>query len=228
MKTYIAHYSPLTERRLHVQKTLDDAGISNVEWVTEEPTEYFLSFYANSANVWDYRNNLVGYPERIPFRQLSKAEISLLFKHYLIFKKIAASEDQYGLVLEDDAILDESFLQKLNNSIEELCGVSKTPSGAWDFIYIGSGCNLRINPERVTSDKTAYCKSHPASKCTDSFLVTKKAARQILKTIFPYCFPADFELNYQMFVHSMLVYWLEPPLVMQGSQTGLYRSRIQI
>ena len=111
MKTYIAHYSPLTERRLHVQKTLDDAGISNVEWVTEEPTEYFLSFYANSANVWDYRNNLVGYPERIPFRQLSKAEISLLFKHYLIFKKIAASEDQYGLVLEDDAILDESFLK---------------------------------------------------------------------------------------------------------------------
>jgi GR25 family glycosyltransferase involved in LPS biosynthesis len=221
MKTYIAHYEPLKERRKTFSQALAAAHLTECEWITAEPTSNFLSLYTSSPAVWDYRNNLLNYPDDVPFKKLSRAELSLLFKHYLILEQIASSPDRYGLVLEDDAVFDVStFKSTLKHNI------LATPS-CWDFIFIGSGCNLRIHPSELLVGKTAYLKSHPASKCTDSFLVKKTAAQRILTTFFPFAFPADFELNFQMFAHSMAVYWWEPPIVIQGSQSGLYESVIQ-
>jgi len=221
MKTYIAHYKPLKERRETFVNALAAADLTECEWVTAEPTSNFLSLYSSSPEVWDYRNNLLNYPDNVPFKKLSRAELSLLFKHYLILEQIASSPDRYGLVLEDDAVFDVStFKSTLKHNI------LATPS-CWDFIFIGSGCNLRIHSSELLAGKTAYLKSHPASKCTDSFLVKKTAAQRILTTFFPFAFPADFELNFQMFVHDMAVYWWEPPIVAQGSQNGLYQSVIQ-
>ena len=54
-----------------------------------------------------------------------------------------------------------------------------------------------------------------------------EAAKKILSTIIPFTFPIDFELNYQMELHDMNVYWWEPPLVAQGSQCGVFGSAIQ-
>jgi hypothetical protein len=86
---------------------------------------------------------------------------------------------------------------------------------------------LRIDKNRVVDGQPAYIKEHPASKCTDSYVVKKSAVEKILNTMEQYSFPIDFELNYQMCINNMNVYWWEPPLVIQGSQNGLYRSEIQ-
>ena len=104
--------------------------------------------------------------------------------------------------------------------------IERTPED-WDYIFIGSGCNLRINPKLVLPEKVAYKKEHPATKCTDSYCITFSAAKRVLSTILPFTLPIDFELNYQLERHDMNVYWWEPPIVVQGSQCGLYDSELQ-
>ncbi len=121
------------------------------------------------------------------------------------------------LIFEDDVILVDHFQTRFNSSLYE------TPID-WDLIFIGSGCNLRIPIDKLMVGQTAYKVDHPSSKCADSYCITLSAARRILSTIIPFTFPIDFELNYQMKLHNMNVYWWEPPLVSQGSETGMYQT----
>ena len=120
--------------------------------------------------------------------------------------------------MEDDALLEASFREQFDEYFRD------TPSD-FDFIFIGSGCNLRV-PIRE-SGRRFYPKGTPSTKCTDSYIIRRRAAEQLLLALPPFTLPMDFELNYQIHAHEMKVYWLEPPIVVQGSQDGTYRSAIQ-
>jgi GR25 family glycosyltransferase involved in LPS biosynthesis len=137
-----------------------------------------------------------------------------------MYQDIATGTAESCLILEDDVVFAENFTEQFNKSLKN------TPED-WDMICIGSGCNLRISSDRLIPGQIAYKKQHPASKCTDSYIITKKAAEKICKTIVPFNFPIDWELNYQLWHHNMNVYWWEPPVTKQGSQCGLYGSEIQ-
>jgi GR25 family glycosyltransferase involved in LPS biosynthesis len=217
---YLAHYSPLTERRIMMEKQFKDYGIL-CDWFEDEPTETETQrLYDNSPKSWKEKISIVPGHSMIPHRELNYPDISLVFKHIKMFETIVENGIKSSLILEDDAILEDDFVNKFNFNL------SRTPRD-WDFIFIGSGCNLRIPREQIEPGKIAYRKSHPASKCTDSYLVSLSAAKKVLETIKPFSFPIDFELNYQMCLHDMSVYWWEPPITVQGSQNGLYTSEIQ-
>jgi len=220
-KIYTAHYSPLTERKSFLVKQFSNLGVTT-EWFEEEPTgDDITSLYDSTKDSWDFKASLVPYENPVPFRQLNRAEISLAFKHVQMYERIVEEEIPTCLILEDDAVFSVDFVDQFNFNL------FRTPKD-WDFIFIGSGCNLRIDARQRMAGTVAYLKSHPASKCTDSYLVTYEAARKILDSIKPFSFPIDFELNYQMAHHDMQVYWWEPPIVTQGSQCGMYRSEIQL
>ena len=136
-----------------------------------------------------------------------------------MFEKISQGKESYALILEDDVIFGENLKDQLRNSIEQT-------HPDWDFIFIGSGCNLRIPSDQLKVNKISYLKPHPAGKCTDSFFIKKSAAAQVLSTLLPFVLPIDFELNYHMMKHGMKTYWIDPPFVHQGSQNGQYTSEI--
>jgi len=205
---YMAHYTPLKERK---EKILNDIHFE-MKWFECEPTE---KYWTDDKETWDRK--VIPYS---PHRELRQSEISLAHKHIEIYKDIVENQYTTSLVLEDDVILHDNFESMFNMFL------TKTPDD-WDFIYIGNGCNLRIHPSLLIPGQTAYKVNHPASKCTDSYCITLDAATKILETITPFTFPIDFELNYQMKLHNMNVYWWEPPLVTQGSQCGMYTSKIQ-
>jgi len=220
MKTYIAHYTKLENRKKNLEQLLTAADYKNFHFVTDEPPKHFVDmFYSSSPKLWKERIAGLNYGSKVNYRGLSRAEISLLYKHYLMFERIACGNDSYALILEDDVIFGENFKEELKNSIEQ------TPPD-WDFIFIGSGCNLRIPPRQLQPNKVSYLKKHPAGKCTDSFLVKQAAAVRVLSTLLPFVLPIDFELNYHMMKHDMKTYWIEPPFVCQGSQNGQYTSEI--
>jgi len=220
MKTYVAHYNKLKDRKANIEKLFKLASYSNYEFVTDEPSKYFIdNFYIASDTIWYERVSPLNYGGIINYKKLSKAEISLLYKHYIIFNKIIEGDDEEVLVLEDDVIFSTSFSKQLKDILVDV------PFG-WDFIFLGSGCDLRISKKQLVEGKLCYLKSHPASKCTDSFIVTKAAAQKVLSSLMPFVLPIDFELNYHMFLHDMKVYWVDPPIIKQGSQTGLYQSLI--
>jgi GR25 family glycosyltransferase involved in LPS biosynthesis len=210
----------LTKRKEYLLEQLKKNNIE-CQWFEQEPTDQdVLEKHDDTLESWQKKISQVPYTENVPYKKLNYAEKSLAHKHIKIYEDIVKNNNNFSLVLEDDVVFCDDFVQKFNFNIYN------TPKD-WDFIFIGSGCNLRIDKNRVVDGQPAYIKEHPASKCTDSYVVKKSAVEKILNTMEQYSFPIDFELNYQMCINNMNVYWWEPPLVIQGSQNGLYRSEIQ-
>jgi len=215
-KVFVAHYLPLTERKILLTEQLEKNNIE-ADWITDEPQDY--NFYEFSDKLWNDKINKFDYGLNISARKLRKAELSLAYKHIKIFNKITQNHIENSLVLEDDVLLINNFSKNFNEYLHD------TPKD-WDFIFIGSGCDLRIPIEKRNKNK-AYVKEHPASKCTDSFIISLQAANKICNSMKTITLPIDFELNYQMSFNDLKIYWWDPPIVMQGSQVNLFRSEIQ-
>lgn len=216
IKTYIVHCKSLVNRKESLINQI--RSFTNVEWYLDydgdELTQDILEEWYTPKH-WYERFLPEFYGGKIaPMRTLGKGSISLVIKHAMIYKKIAQGCDDFALVLEDDVILSPNF-----DHIEHRM---KMAPKDWDMIFIGNCCNLRF-PNAVPN-QYFYKKSTPSTKCTDSFLITKKAASILTKALKQFSLPIDFELNYHLHINRMNVYWMEPPLVSQGSEFGIFES----
>jgi hypothetical protein len=218
-KVYIAHYTKLIERKQRLDGILRENGIK-AEYVFDFDKDVLTDNIIKEYYVCDeqsYNNTISKIYKNGSFRKLNLAEISLTIKHCHIMKKISNECKDYALVLEDDVVFEDSFVDKFNDYL------SKTPND-WDVIFLGNCCGLRIPKEQIVEGKVAYVKQHPASKCTDSFLIKKELAEKLSKTMKPFNTICDWEYSYQFYLHNAKVYWWEPTLVTQGSENGLYKS----
>lgn len=146
--------------------------------------------------------------------------------HFYAFEKIAEKYDN-ALILEDDVILSENFVNILQKYILE------TPKD-YDMLFIGDGCNLHIEKNKLISNKNIYEKclqptlwgGAGATRCTDSYIVTKKCAIKLCEYIKTHTKkinqPIDWWLNDACRDNKFKVYWTEPTIVTQGSQNGLF------
>jgi len=218
LPVYLLHGSRKEERRRHVEEELGRHEI-DAQWLLDINTadltpEVVRHYYRSSRLRWWHRSAAT---MRTRPRVLLEGEIAAAASHVETLRLIAASGEPWSLVLEDDIILAPDFRDRFDEYFAAL------PADA-DSVFIGSCCRLRI--EDVEKGRHFYRKDHPASKCADSYLVTADAARRILETIVPFVLPIDWELNYHFKRHDLVVYWLEPPLVEQGSETGLFPSHV--
>lgn len=220
MNIFVNHYSPLKERKIHILNSFKEAGIENFKFIEEEPDGFFLDKYDDSICSWRLKTSCLNYGGHIRYRRLSSSEISLFYKHFLCFTYMQKSNCDISLILEDDVLFPPDILKNINSILEEV-------EDDWDFIFLGNGCNLKISEDRIKIGKKCYLKSHPATKCTDSFLIKKSSSYKILKEMESYSLPIDFELNYILYKNNMKCYWIEPPIVTQGSQNGIFDSKIQ-
>lgn len=223
-KTYILHCKKLQNRKVFIDNQIKNI-FSNYEFYedydADELTDKIIKDYYDPSpekqlkkfKLWFEQNKGNAKP-----RLLNLAEISLTIKHFEVLKKIAKSSDDYAIVLEDDVIFDKNFI----NLYEKY--MLQTPN-SFDVIFMGSGASLK--PKNIESNKFVYLKNHPASKCADSYIITKKAAINIVKTYSPFNICSDYELAYQMYYHNQEVYWWEPAIVIQGSETGLFKSTLR-
>ncbi len=104
---------------------------------------------------------------------LNKGQIGCFMSHYGIWKKMLTLNQNYVLILEDDAIisLPEDF-QSIQTTIDNL------PSN-WDVCYLGgeyqdSKSVYIVNKNIVRSDTSVMWRSH-------AYLITKSAALSLVK-----------------------------------------------
>lgn len=211
-QAYMIHFKPLIDRK----KAIKDSIKFDLKWIDEEPVEQTWTY---DRDTWqDKDKNMTG--THLGYRRLSDGAVSCTDKHIQAYKDIVLNKYETVLILEDDVVLHDGFEDSFNLFL------SQTPND-WDFIYIGSCCDLKVDWCNVDPKRPAYKKSHPASKCTDSYCIKLEAAEKILDTIIPFSFIIDCELNYQMELHDMNVYWWEPRLTKQGSHIGMYPCSIK-
>jgi glycosyl transferase, family 25 len=204
------------DRRARLEPVLAAYSL-DATWVTAPDAEDLSRrlrwrYYRRSRIRWRRRAWITN---PIAFRGLSPREIAITISHIQTYETIARQDEEWALIFEDDAVLVPDFAARFDEYFAHL------PADA-DMVFLGDCCGLRVAD--LEPGRTFYRKDHPATKCTDSYLIRRSAATTLAKTIVPFALPIDFELNYQLKLHDLCVYWLEPPLVTQGSQAGLYES----
>ena len=210
MKIFVLHYSKLVDRKKHILEQFKKHNITDYEFIE------------------NYDKDEITYDESSIFDvNYKKSTMSLHLKHNYVYKLIADNYDN-GLIFEDDVILSDNFVNKLNNYISQL------PEN-YDMLFIGDGCKLHIEKKRIIPNKNIYEKclyptkwgGNGATRCCDSYIISNNCAKKICEYInnlnCKIKLPIDFWLNVAARDNMFLVYWAEPTIVTQGSQNKLFK-----
>jgi GR25 family glycosyltransferase involved in LPS biosynthesis len=210
MKVFVIHYKELVERKKNILKQFEKYNIKNYEFIEIDRREI------NNYNIEMFNKNL------------PNAQIAITLSHIYAYKQVKDNYD-YALILEDDVILSDYFTEILMVYLKQL-------PHDYDMLFIGNGCNLHIENNKLIKNKFIYKKclypthwgGNGATRCVDSYLISKKFATNICKYIdnlnYKINESIDWWLNKACRDNNFIVYWAEPTIVCQGSQNGLFSS----
>jgi len=191
-KIFLCHSLDLSERRKFQENQLEVKFGFKVEWITAFPSKHLT--------------NTTG---------LKSSELSLALKHMTILQYIVDENIQRSLVLEDDAVLDDHFIEKFNLYIKQV------PKDA-DFITLEDGSNFSL--PKISENV------HQGYDChyTCGFVITLNCAKQILNEWETNLIkPSDHMYNYCFRKFNSKVYSITPQLIIQGSQTNIFKSSLR-
>jgi hypothetical protein len=189
MKIFVIHYTPLKERKISIMKQFEKFNIKEYEFIETYDRE--------ELNETDIKK----------FSNLKLSQISLILKNVEIFKK---GNEEIFVIFEDDTILCDDFLNKLDEHLNNL------PEN-WDIISGGECCNIHASP--IIDGKILYETDNVRGCCMN--ILNKNVTNKLMnifnnETIIN--LPFDHWLNYIYSKYGNLKYYLtEPVLVEQGS-----------
>ena len=216
MKILVIHYDKLIERKKHILKQLDNAGLNDFEFVSNHGKEKLTPI------------------EKSKFKDLTDGEISLMLHHFECYKIISEKYD-YAIIFEDDVILGDNFKNKIEKNISDL------PED-WDMLFFGEGHGVHIPQYRQSPGVNIYKKLTDlknkmpggidgSTRCADSYIVSKKCAQklvQVINILQITSIPLDHLLNKINHLCKFNIYWAEPTLTIQGSTNGTFNSAVKL
>ena len=211
MKIFVLHYSKLFDRKKHILEQFKKQNITDYEFIEKYDKD----------EITDYESDIFK-------KNYRKSTMSLHLKHNYVYKLIAENYEN-ALICEDDVILCDNFIEKINNYMTQI------PQN-YDMLFIGDGCNLHIEQHKLINNQNIYEKNleptswggDGASRCSDSYIITKKCANKLCEYInnlkCKINLPIDWWLNVAARDNNFKVYWTEPTIVTQGTQCGLFNT----
>jgi len=155
-----------------------------------------------------------------PFHSnLRKSEVSLLLNWHEI--AVTAQQHAVAMTLESDVRFPPTFLEDLTTALGLLT------MDDVDFLSITSLPHLR--PTRAAGDTTLrWFQPFPyfRTRTCDAMIFKGSMLKKIAGTMFPCADVLDWELNYQLNLHKARCLWLDPPILTQGSGTGVYETTL--
>lgn len=153
---------------------------------------------------------------------LSSGQQSCALKHLQALRLIVERGWQRALVLEDDALLVPQFASGLDAALRESAGFAPPY-----VLFIGSGGNQYI-PRRVRVPGQRLYKSD-RGRLGEAYVLGSPAARLRIEWIEQHglLLPIDNLFEQIDRERGVAMYWLEPPIVEQGSKNGRFRSVLE-
>lgn len=217
-KIYIIHYDQNLDRKQYITDYLSNFS-NEVEFCSfpnrEELTHDLVKQYYDE-DIQKIHSRVTRW-ERSIYPPLSKSEIATAICHFKVFEKACHEIKDTCLILEDDVIFNKNFVEF--NSF-----LSQTPDD-YECILIGNGGFIHHSP--LEPNKIAYRRHRNVTRCSDSIIYKKSLLEKIVKTYPTFNQPIDWELELILLELEASVYWWEPTLVVQGSQSGTYASNIR-
>jgi len=229
---FIVHWKELKERKKYLEEKFYDYNVTWVDFYDRNTIkdEEINKIYKKDESLWNSRVVDL-YNDPPTYRELRLSEVCNSLSHIYVLKHIIDNNIEYGLVLEDDVILKDDFFSKFNFYFED------TPED-FDIIFLGSAFSIQIlDNVGVESDKPSikpesgvfvYEKfRNPKTRCVDAYIFKKSTCEKLKSIINEISLPYDFDLAYFIKELDLKVYWWEPGIVSQGSQSGQYSSSIR-
>jgi GR25 family glycosyltransferase involved in LPS biosynthesis len=199
VKIYVVHYTKLSDRKHNLMHQLRIHNLP-AQIITKHDKEMLTKEQLEKCD-----------------KNLSPGYVSNIMKHFECYKMIAENyEYSYGLIFEDDVLLNQYFKHNLENYINQL------PEN-WDMCYLSSSCNLHYPEEKRVNGLNVYL--HPWSRGADCYLVSKKCASKLMEYYNETCKitkPITDLMNDLCEKYKLKLYWVEPTISRPGSQTGQY------
>ncbi len=203
------------ERAAYLRKWLRDHSISPESYTME------LHCYGNTLTMDTVERVYNPWVDRKPVElqrnfnsyNLKLGEISLVLNWAHAAHTAVERGYKVVMILESDVLFNDDFLEALAESMKQLEGRE------WDFLSLTAGAGLR--PPRSPSDGNER-KWFPApyyyhTRTTDAMIFKVSMLEKIHSTLFPFAEVLDWELNYQLTLHKSRSFWLDPPILRQGS-----------
>lgn len=161
------------------------------------------------------------FPKKEPYKIL---ELSLM--HYQCLKMACDLQLEWALVVEDDAIIDISNVEKVIQNLDSL----KFSKPAW--YNLSAGANLNRTKSDPRPDYLGMFRIRPwATRCSSGYLVNSKFFYSAQKLLECNGIPnwTAIDVIYQIIMRKVraVVYWQHPASIMQGSELGIYPSNLK-
>lgn len=227
---FVIHYTPLADRRAHLERQLATHRIPGAEWITEKDIAHYdlAAVYDSSAERFQRRMKTpFGALKYGEYRPLKRNEIEVTVQHIEAYRRILARRIPHAVILEDDVVLEGGFLSRLGRYARQL-------PDDYDVLYFGEGRGF-LHVERSVRDRllgvlrrrNVFRRENYQSRYADSYLISQGAVARIVPELSTFQFPIDWEMNYLQTILRMKVYWAEPTLSHQGSATGKFKSGLR-
>jgi GR25 family glycosyltransferase involved in LPS biosynthesis len=195
---FVVHYKQLIDRKKYITDYFKKNGITNYE---------FRDYYQ--------RENIT---KETMDKYSDTNDLPVVFKcvaieHIEIYKEIVNryDDDDWCLIVEDDAIFCENFPSVFGAYMEN------KPSDA-EYLDLSDYYT-------VETDLLWY--KHNTTKTVCGYVIKKSTCKKILSTIIPLRIPIDHEMNNQIQIHNLNMYWSGKPLIHHGSSPDLTNNYIK-
>lgn len=219
-KIYICHYTPLSERFEYMNNQSIKYNIQDkLLYIKEHDREVLKMCDIDVFNV----------------QKLKYCEISLFMKHIQCYKNILDANEDYGIVMEDDVIFKDNFINNYNNI------TTKLPE-EFDVIYLGVfpfvkeyksfHANRYSYPTESSTKKieNLFDMTNISvfpwtgnNKGTDFYIISKTGCKKILSFIqhlsknnIKISDPIDHFMGKCFYKHG-IVYWSDSDITLHGS-----------
>lgn len=147
---------------------------------------------------------------------------SCAMKHLAALRLVVERNWERALILEDDAILAPDFIQGVRDAVSEASAITRP-----HVVYIGSGGNFYTPKSMRVPGQRLY--KAPKGRFTDSYILGADTARLRVEWMGAHGIAGAIDVHFDTTDPKMGIewYWLEDPVVEQGSKNGTFRSAIQ-
>ena len=202
---FVVHAAKFVDRRKLIHDQLDAIGL---------PFQFVLDF------------DIPAITDTIRQRFFSKADLSpaqqsCALKHWHAHQLVVQRKLSRALIFEDDVILAPDFMLVFNRMMREELGVSGP-----HVTFLGCGGHYYVDPEALRSNQLLYPGSQ--GKFADSYIVSLEAATRRCDWIAANGIPLPIDHLFEKIDRELAtpMFWLEPPIVEQGSHNGTFGSAL--
>ncbi|WP_322803458.1 glycosyltransferase family 25 protein [Vibrio alfacsensis] len=199
---FVIHVSEgYEERRQHIDKHLPERGIVHFEYmlrgdIKDLTPEVKTKYFKGNDNL---------------------PELSCAYKHILVYEEIVKRNIEVALVLEDDAFL-------ASDAVDKLKLVECEMRDEVNFIVNIEHSNRSVPLKIKEKGKLCYLASH--TKRTGGYIIHLDVARKFVQFFEENRtgMPSDVFQTQMRDVLEYNTFWMDPPVVYQGSKNGTFDS----